>query len=74
MHPLYYKSRVANKMNIVDLIERTNLCKSRSEIKRLIGQGGIYVDGIRVKNTNTEVYHIEDKETADILNKQYSAV
>lgn len=38
---------------IVDLLERLSVGGTRSEIKRLISQGGVYVDGKRVDNFKT---------------------
>jgi tyrosyl-tRNA synthetase len=38
----------ASEMNIVDLLVATDLAKSKSEARRLIGQGGVRLDGEKV--------------------------
>jgi tyrosyl-tRNA synthetase len=39
---------IAPEMNIVDLLMTTDLAKSKSEARRLIGQGGVKLDGEKV--------------------------
>lgn len=43
------------KYKIVDLLTDTKLAKSRSEAKRLIGQGGVDIDGSPILDPQTEV-------------------
>ncbi len=47
--------QVAGKVNIVELIGRTSLVKSKGEARRLIEQGGIEVDGKRINNIDEEL-------------------
>lgn len=39
-----------NKMNIIDLLAQSNLAPSRSEAKRLVGQAGVRVDDVVIKD------------------------
>ncbi len=43
------------KYNVVDFIEELKVVPSRSEIKRLVQQGGLYVDGTRIENIKEDV-------------------
>ena len=45
----------AGKWNIIDLLVATKLCSSRSEAKRLIKQGGIEIDKIKVQSSKFKV-------------------
>ena len=40
-------------VSIIDLFFRTKLFTSKSEIRRLIQQGGIYVDNTRIMSIHT---------------------
>lgn len=44
------------------IFEETELCKTRSEARRLINEGGAYINGIRLKVFDEKVYegHIKD--------------
>lgn len=46
----YTKSGFLNVMQAVDIFTETGLCKSKSDARRLIKQGGAYVNGERVAN------------------------
>lgn len=48
-----------NTINIVDVLALVNLVQSKKEAKRLIQQGGIYVDNQRIDNIN-EIIDISD--------------
>jgi tyrosyl-tRNA synthetase len=41
-----------DEISIVDLLTRSNLCKSKSEARRLIEQGGVSIDNARVEDVN----------------------
>src|SRR3990170_3505301 len=43
------------KMKIVDLLVRTGLAESKSEARRLITQGGVSLDGDRVRQPDAEI-------------------
>ncbi|MBQ7485867.1 MAG: tyrosine--tRNA ligase, partial [Clostridia bacterium] len=46
---------VGDGMTVVDLMMRLNMAKSRSEIRRLVEQGGITIDGEIVPSFDTLV-------------------
>jgi tyrosyl-tRNA synthetase len=39
-----------NEIDIVDLLVNNDICPSRAEAKRLIRQGGVYLDGARIED------------------------
>ncbi len=43
------------KYNIVDFVEKLEVVQSRSEIKRLIQQGGVYIDGTRIESIREDI-------------------
>jgi tyrosyl-tRNA synthetase len=49
----------ASELNIVDLLVATDLAKSKSEARRLIGQGGVRLDGEKVDSIE-EMVSIQD--------------
>lgn len=49
------KSKLDNKINIIDLLTLTNFISSKSEAKRMITQGGIYVNDKRVDSINCTI-------------------
>lgn len=44
-----------NKINLSDLLVNSKLVASKSEAKRLIGQGGVEIDGVKTDNHNLEI-------------------
>jgi tyrosyl-tRNA synthetase len=44
----YFREEVVNKKAILDLLTETGLCKSKSDARRLVKQGGAYINGERV--------------------------
>lgn len=44
-----------SKTNVVDLFVKSGLCSSNSEVKRLIEQKGLYIDGQVVENKEQEI-------------------
>jgi tyrosyl-tRNA synthetase len=42
-------------INIIDLLVNNDICPSRAEAKRLIRQGGIYLDGSRIENIESKI-------------------
>lgn len=45
----------AKSKNIVDLLVETGLASSKSEARRLVGQGGVRIDGEVIKDQNKEI-------------------
>ncbi len=46
----YKRSDVVGILSIVDLLMAVNLCNSKSDARRLIQQGGAYMNGTRISN------------------------
>lgn len=49
------KTRLGDKIWIVKLLEQTGLSQTRSEARRLIGQGGVSIDGTPIRDANLEI-------------------
>lgn len=45
----------SDKDNIIEILINSGLVKSKNEARRMIAQGGVYLDGIRVETENTFV-------------------
>ena len=45
---LYKKEDVVGKAMMIDLLTQTGLCKSKSDARRLVKQGGAYINGERI--------------------------
>jgi tyrosyl-tRNA synthetase len=45
---LYKKEEVVDKVLVIDLLTQTKLCKSKSDARRLVQQGGAYINGERI--------------------------
>lgn len=44
----YNKEEVVGKVLVIDLLTQTKLCKSKSDARRLVQQGGAYINGERI--------------------------
>ena len=55
------KAELAVGLALVDALIKTGLCKSKSEARRLIGQGGVYVNDERIQDQN---YTLSPKDLA----------
>jgi len=49
------REEVEAGIEIVDLLARSGLCSSKSQARRCIQQGGVYLDGERVKDLNMKI-------------------
>ncbi|HMS39350.1 MAG TPA: tyrosine--tRNA ligase [Pyrinomonadaceae bacterium] len=49
------KSIVSGIYNLADLMTQTNLATSKKEAKRLIEQGGVKLNGVKISNTSAEI-------------------
>lgn len=47
--------KIASRINIIEAIIEADMARSRSEARRLIEQGGVYLDGERVEDIDTSV-------------------
>jgi len=56
------KPEIENGINVVDLFARTSLCSSKAEARRLITQGGAFINDTSVSDINTAIYLSEKKE------------
>ncbi len=57
-------SDVVGQWSIIDVLVNTKLCSSNSEARRLVQQGGAYLNGVRVEDVNILVQedYIQDGE------------
>lgn len=51
-----------SKINIIDLMVESKICGSRAEAKRLIRQGGVYLDGTRIEDIALKLERKPGKE------------
>lgn len=49
------RSEIKNPISVLEIAVRSGLCKSKSEARRLIRQGGIYINNKRVNDENQKV-------------------
>ncbi|HUV08640.1 MAG TPA: tyrosine--tRNA ligase [Spirochaetia bacterium] len=47
--------KIEEGLNVVDLFAQTGLCESKGEARRLITQGGAYVNNVNIRDTETMV-------------------
>jgi len=47
---VYKKSDIVGILSIADLLMAVQLCNSKSDARRLIQQGGAYINGVRILN------------------------
>jgi tyrosyl-tRNA synthetase len=52
---------------LLDLLVRTGICDSKSEARRLVGQGGAYVNNVRVDDPNRAVTGAADLATESMI-------
>lgn len=62
----YPKEDIMNVLPVVDLFTATGLCKSKSDARRLIKQGGAYINGERVAGFDQTILE-SDIENNEIL-------
>ncbi|MCP3900601.1 MAG: tyrosine--tRNA ligase, partial [Desulfobacteraceae bacterium] len=60
------RTRMEQGVSVVDFFVETALCKSKSEARRLIKQGGGYVNDIRVESTEEKLF-INDFKDNELL-------
>ncbi|HOV21461.1 MAG TPA: tyrosine--tRNA ligase [bacterium] len=59
-----------SKVNVIDLIYASGIISSKSEIKRLISQGGIKINGEKVKDTDF-VFEVKDGQIIKIGKRKF---
>jgi len=47
--------RLSGEENIVELMVKNSLCATKNEARRLIAQGGVYLDGTRIDSSDTVI-------------------
>jgi tyrosyl-tRNA synthetase len=62
----YDKNEVIGKVSIIDLFMEAGLCKSKSDVRRLVQQGGAYINGTRVVSFDQKIT-ADDVEADEIL-------
>ncbi|WP_321491699.1 tyrosine--tRNA ligase [uncultured Desulfobacter sp.] len=63
----FSREEVVDKMFVVDLFCNTDLCKSKSDARRLIKQGGAYINGERLESFEQIVTEKDAKEGEILL-------
>ena len=63
----YNKDDVVEKVSIIDLFMDSGLCKSKSDARRLIQQGGAYINGDRVASFDQIIISEDIKEDEILL-------
>jgi tyrosyl-tRNA synthetase len=61
---------VENEVKIIDLLTITNLAPSKKEARRLIEQGGVYIDNETIKDP-TESVHLDTKKLIKVGKRKY---
>ncbi len=66
------KKALRENLTIVDLLTRFSLLPSRGQARRLIQQGGIYLNGERVKDCDLQMdeYHVQESKIALRIGKK----
>ena len=62
----YMKDDIIEKILLVDLFMNAGLCKSKSDVRRLIKQGGAYINGEKIKTFDQKIMD-SDIENNEIL-------
>lgn len=53
-------------MKLYELLQITGLCKSKSQAKTLISQGGAYINNVKITDVNCDVHWLKF-ENGDIM-------
>ncbi len=64
---VYKKSDIVGTVSIIDLLLTVKLCNSKSDARRLIQQGGAYINGIRVSSFDQLVMEKDIKDNEILL-------
>lgn len=60
-------SRLANGVPLFDIFQEVGLCKSKGEARRLLAQGGIYVNEERISDEQFQITHVSVKDNSVML-------
>jgi len=63
---VYNKEEVSGKALLIDLLTQTELCKSKSDARRLVKQGGAYINGERIASMD-QIVSAADADGNEIL-------
>ncbi len=64
----FNRNDIKGEVHLLDVLKKGNICKSKKEARKLIEQGGIYVNDNRVDNINIS-YTLEDINSGIIIRK-----
>ncbi|MEN8212167.1 MAG: tyrosine--tRNA ligase [Thermodesulfobacteriota bacterium] len=62
----YIKDDIIEKISLIDIFVNAGLCKSKSDVRRLIKQGGAYINGDKIKTFDQKIMD-SDIENNEIL-------
>lgn len=63
----FNKEDVVNTAPLIDLFVEAGLCKSKSDVRRLIKQGGAYINGSKIDNFDRMVQNIDIQNNEVVL-------
>ena len=63
------KSEAENGISILDLLVKTNLCQSKGEARKMIGNSGITAKGEKVTDSNLVLHETDFKDGSMLLKK-----
>lgn len=58
----YDRKEVVDKILVIDLITETGLCRSKSDARRLVQQGGAYINGERINELDQKISSADGDE------------
>jgi len=62
----YNKNDIIEKALLIDLFVAAGLCKSKSDVRRLIKQGGAYINGNKIAGFNQKIIN-GDIQNCEVL-------
>ena len=70
MKYLNFTWSIGNHSGILDLLTITNLAPSKGEARRLVLQGGVTIDGVKVDDINT-IVDIKDNSVLKVGKRKF---
>jgi len=68
--PVFKFSNIESEIGILDLIVKVNFAPSKNEARRLVSQGGVYIDGRRVDDT-TESIKLDNEKILKVGKRKF---
>jgi len=68
--PVFKFSNIGSEIGILDLIVKVNFAPSKNEARRLVSQGGVYIDGRRVDDT-TESIKLDNEKILKVGKRKF---